>query len=1189
MEKKVTLPCVAFFLASVLSHVPATGTESTPVSDIERVNLTSAGAEFSESFSLGHPSISADGRYVVFTSNNALVPGDTNGMTDVYMRDRVSGTTQLVSLTSTGGIALSGGSYNARISADGSAVAFVSSAIDLVPGDTNGVRDVFVRDLVAGTTTRVSVVTGGGEGNGNSGDPNIAARDISLSDDGRYVAFLSSATNLVAGDSNGRDDIFRHDRVGGTTIRVSIDTGGAETDGHCLHPAISGDGSKVAFAATATNFAGSPGGFIQVWLRNITTSTTELISKDNGGTAGNAGSFNPDLSYDGRYVTYDSRATNLVSPAAGADNIYVRDRTANTTSLVSITTTGVAGGNAQLPVITADGRYIAFASFSNLLVLGDTNTQFDVFVRDLQTGSTGIVSRTSTFLQGNGASNRPAIADGTLEVVFESYANNLVPGDSNGMEDIFVAAPAFPSTILINEVDAFTANGQTFIELHDGGAGNTDLTGLVVVLYDGATDTSYGAFDLDGYSTGADGYFVIGTAAVPGVDLVAAGGFLQGGVDAVALYYDNATSFPNGSAVTVNRLLDAVVHENNQSNDSGLLPLLQNTSQPQADEAANGRAATESVQRLPDGAGLPGVTGVFKAYTPSPGAANGVPAALDLDELSDSGRSDSDDVTNDTTPTITGTAPVGSTVVLSGSLTGVVGSDTADTAGIWTITPTVALGEGTHLFTATADGGPSSAALSVVIDTTAPPAPAGLTLASSSDSGVSNSDRITNVITPTIEGTAENGSLVTLFNTDAIPVGSIATTGNWSLVADETSDGNHQFTATAEDLAGNESIGSAALSVTIDTAPPAVVVARQAGQATPASGAPVVFTAVFDEAVNGLVVGDFTVTDSAGAGDLSLGGGPAGYTFTIGSVTGEGTISVSLAGGVAGDTAGNASEASTGTNNTVEIDLHGSTTGTSTPVILSGGAGTSGGYLGIGDTDVFAFTLTEAKQVFISTGHGVDTYGSLRNAAGDLLNDPVADDNAGTGNNFRIGRALAPGTYYVEVTGTGSAPTGAYQIDIDATLDPVYLPDALAGRTLATAVGNNRYGAGQLALFTTRRAAPVSAVFAAGNDGDLDDTYLLSGGRGNALFAVTYTHAVNGNVTAAMQAGTYSTGIVGPASSYLINVQVVPNKKKLILKKRVKKRRVTIYLKKTFTLPLIVRSATDPLASDTVTIQVKTR
>jgi hypothetical protein len=477
-----------------------------------------------------------------------------------------------------------------------------------------------------------------------------------------------------------------------------------------------------------------------------------------------------------------------------------------------------------------------------------------------------------------------------------------------------------------------------------------------------------------------------------------------------------------------------------------------------------------------------------------------------------------------------------------------------------------------------------------LIDTTAPPAPAGLTLAPSSDSGVSNSDRITNVTTPTIEGTAANGSLVTLFNTDAAPVGTIETTGSWSLVADEPGNGNHQFTATATDLAGNESIGSATLNITIDTIPPAVMVARQVGQATPASGAPLVFTAVFDEAVNGLVVGDFTVTDSAGAGNFSLGGGPASYTFTVGSVTGEGSVTVSLAAGVAEDTAGNPSETSTGADNTVEIDLHGGSIGTATAVVLTSGTGSAAGYLGSGDSDFFSFTLTEAKQVFISTGHGVDTYGSLRNAAGDLLNDPVADDNAGTGSNFRIGRALAPGTYYVEVTGTGATPTGAYQIDIDATLEPVYLPDAAAGRSFATVVGNNRYGAGQVALLTTRRAAPVSAVFAAGNDGDLDDTYLLSGGRGNALFAVTYTHAVNGNVTAAMLAGTYSTGIVGPgASPHPINVRVVPNKKKLILKKRVKKRRVTIYLKKTFNLPLVVRSATDPLASDTVSIQVKTR
>jgi Tol biopolymer transport system component len=833
MEKKVTLPCFAFFLASLLSHAPASGAESTPVFEIERVNLTSAGAEFSESFSLGHPSVSADGRYVVFTSNNALVPGDTNARLDVYLRDRDLDTTSLVSLTSTGALATGGDSFNAKISADGTCVAFVSNATNLVPDKTGFLRDVYVRNLFAGTTTRVSVATGNVQGNADSGSTSVTRNDLSISDDGRYVAFRSTASNLVAGDTNGTIDVFRHDRSTGTTIRVSLTTAGAEAGWDCDSPAISGDGSRVAFVSRQ-DFGGNPANGIQVWLRDIGGAATELISRSDGGSAGNGSSHDPDLSFAGRYVVFESASSNLVGIAASGANIFVRDRQGGSTSLVSVTATGTAAGSSQIASITANGRFVAFGSFSNQIVLGDTNSQNDIFIRDLQTGRSGIASRTSVFLQSNGASHRPAIADGTLEVVFESAANNLVPGDTNETEDLFVGAPAFPSTVLINEVDAFTANGQTFIELYDGGTGNTDLTGLVIVLYDGATDTSYGAFDLDGFSTDGEGYFVIGTAAVPVVDLVAANGFLQSGVDAVALYYDNATTFPNSSPVTVNRLLDAVVHENNQSNDSGLLPLPQNTSQPQADEAANDRAATESVQRLPDGAGLPGVTGVFKAYTPSPGGPNGVPAALDLDELSDSGRSDSDDVTNDTTPTITGLAPVGSTVVLSSSLAGVVGSDTADAAGIWVITPTVALGEGTHLFTASADGGPSSAALSIVIDTTAPSAPAGLTLASSSDSGVSNSDRITNVITPTIEGTAENGSLVSLFSDLDGAIGSTGTTGNWSLVSDELGDGNHQFTATATDLAGNESIDSTTLNITIDTVPPGVVVARQVGQATPA-------------------------------------------------------------------------------------------------------------------------------------------------------------------------------------------------------------------------------------------------------------------------------------------------------------------------------------------------------------------
>ncbi|MBI1369372.1 MAG: hypothetical protein GC162_12055 [Planctomycetes bacterium] len=158
------------------------------------------------------------------------------------------------------------------------------------------------------------------------------------------------------------------------------------------------------------------------------------------------------------------------------------------------------------------------------------------------------------------------------------------------------------TNIVINEVDSDTPGADTaeFIELYDGGAGNTSLAGMVLVLYNGSNDQSYAAFDLDGFSTDANGFFVLGNAAVPGVDLVFADGLLMNGADAVALYGGNDFDFPNGTAVTAQNLLDSVVYDTNDADDAGLLAVLRN---PQINESALGDSATDSVGRSPDHSG----------------------------------------------------------------------------------------------------------------------------------------------------------------------------------------------------------------------------------------------------------------------------------------------------------------------------------------------------------------------------------------------------------------------------------------------------------------------------------------------------------------------------------------------------------------------------------------------------------
>ena len=197
--------------------------------------------------------------------------------------------------------------------------------------------------------------------------------------------------------------------------------------------------------------------------------------------------------------------------------------------------------------------------------------------------------------------------------------------------------PPPPSPMIINEVDSDTPSTDVaeFVELYDGGLGNTDLSGLVVVLYNGdAGDTSYARFDLDGHSTNASGYFVLGNSSVT-PDLTFANGTLQNGADAVALYWGDAVDFPNGSSVTTVDLIDAIVYDTADADDPGLLSLL-NASQPQVDENGGGNGAGHSSQRCPNGTGGQRDTNTYLQNMPSPGTANNCGLALTIMQIQDS-------------------------------------------------------------------------------------------------------------------------------------------------------------------------------------------------------------------------------------------------------------------------------------------------------------------------------------------------------------------------------------------------------------------------------------------------------------------------------------------------------------------------------------------------------------------------
>ena len=339
-----------------------------------------------------------------------------------------------------------GDSFNPSISPDGRYVAFESRA-SLVLGDYNGVPDIFVHDTLTGETTRVSVDSFGNETWGDSVNP-------SISSDGRYVAFESWADNLVPGDTNFGTDIFVHDTLTGETIRVSVDSFGNEAWGLHANPSISSDGRYVAFESTASSLVpGDTNNASDIFIKDTVTGQTVRVSVDSSVNQGNGGSYKPSISLDGRYVSFESVAANLViGDTNGVSDIFVHDTLTGQTTRVSVDSDGYEtfGGSSNNPSISSDGRYVAFESSAFNLVPGDINYAPDIFVHDTLTGQTVRVSVDTVGIQGDAPSLSPSISPDGSYVAFESYATNLVAGDSNRSSDIFLhhtgAAPPSDTT-----------------------------------------------------------------------------------------------------------------------------------------------------------------------------------------------------------------------------------------------------------------------------------------------------------------------------------------------------------------------------------------------------------------------------------------------------------------------------------------------------------------------------------------------------------------------------------------------------------------------------------------------------------------------------------------------------------------------------------------------------------------------
>ncbi len=450
-----------------------------------RASLHSSGAEGNAASAA--VALSANGRFAAFESAAGnLVAGDTNGASDVFVRDRVSGVTTRVSVGSAGAEA-DGPSFAPAISADGRFVAFESAATNLVTGDTNGVRDVFVHDRQSGTTVRVSVSSAGAEADAASAAPAISAS-------GRRIAFASGATNLVAGDTNAVQDVFVHDLVTGVTARVSVDSFGAQADGASSAAALAADGSTVAFHSAAANLvAGDSNAALDVFVHTLASSATARVSVGPAGAQAAGDSTHPSISSDGQLVAFASLAADLVAGDTNAAlDVFVHDRTGGSTTRVSVSTQGVQGdGASDLPAISGDGDVVVFQSAATNLFPGDSEGQTDVFVRRRTAGRTVRVSTAPAGGGGAAVSSAPAISADAAHAAFTSAAVDLVAGDANGAADVFLRPLHSEPALSAVAPSQGTSLGGTSMTLTGAGFVNVQA-GTPLVLFGGvaATDVS---------------------------------------------------------------------------------------------------------------------------------------------------------------------------------------------------------------------------------------------------------------------------------------------------------------------------------------------------------------------------------------------------------------------------------------------------------------------------------------------------------------------------------------------------------------------------------------------------------------------------------------------------------------------------------------------------------------------------
>ena len=402
-----------------------------PAGATTRLSVDSDGSEANGPSYHAHQSGNA--RYSVFSSDASdLVPGDTNDQTDVFWHDRYTGETRRVSVDSSG-VEANGRSLAGGVSGNGKLVVFWSHATNLVDSDTNGVEDVFLHDLTTRTTLRISRGL-------QFMDANNISRRPTISEDGRFVAYHSAASNLVSGDTNGEADIFLYEVKTKTTTRIG-QPAGAESNGDSSDARLSKNGRWVAFESHASNLVpGDTNDWIDSFLLDRKDGTLTRVSVSSEGVEGDGQSRAPRVSATGRYVTFYSLATNLVpNDTNDAFDAFVYDRKTGETERVSVASDGTQGSASSYSGgISANGRYVLITSWAPEFATGDDNETTDVFVHDRKRKTTtrvealpnGAFSEAQTWGSGLSRNGR--------YVLLGTAASGLVPADTNGTDDVFL-------------------------------------------------------------------------------------------------------------------------------------------------------------------------------------------------------------------------------------------------------------------------------------------------------------------------------------------------------------------------------------------------------------------------------------------------------------------------------------------------------------------------------------------------------------------------------------------------------------------------------------------------------------------------------------------------------------------------------------------------------------------------------